>query len=81
MLKTNWFLSANEPKSNPKKGQTNAFSGESNRNLRVERRQRVGEYQGGYTSLEFDLSRHQKSAGRRNSLWGRRPESPNVKKC
>jgi hypothetical protein len=58
MLKTNWFLSANEPKSNPKRAQNNAFCGESNRNLRVERRQRTGEYKGGYTSFEFDLSRH-----------------------
>jgi hypothetical protein len=31
-------------------------------------------------SFEFDVSGYEKSAGRRAALWGRRPESPNVKK-
>jgi hypothetical protein len=48
--------------------------------LRIERRQRVGEYKGGYTSFEFDVSRRQKCTGRRAALRDRRPQSANVKK-
>ena len=79
-VKTNWFLSANERKSTPKRGQKAAFCGVSNRNLRIERRQRAGEYKGGYTSFGLDVSRHEESAGRRAALWGRRAEPPIVKK-
>jgi hypothetical protein len=41
-------------------------------NSRVERRRQVGEYQGGYTSIEFDLSRHQKPEGARVRYAGQK---------
>ena len=40
----------------------------------------MGEYKRGYTSFEFGVSRHWKSAGGRGSLWGRRPGQLNVEK-
>ena len=40
----------------------------------------MGDYKGGYTNFEFDVSRHEESARPLAALWGRRPESPNVKK-
>ena len=41
-------------------------------NSRVERRRQVGEYQGGYTSIEFDLSRHRKPEGARVRYAGQK---------
>jgi len=72
-------LMQTNPNQTQKRGQKAVFCGGSNRDLRIERR-REGEHKGGYTCFEFDVSRHEKSAGLRAALWGRRPESPNLKK-
>ncbi len=54
----NWFLSANEPKSNPKRGQKTAFCGASKSKFASRKASAGGRVHGGYTGFEFeDLSR------------------------
>jgi hypothetical protein len=70
--KTNWFLSANEPKSNPPKGPKNQLLCGIEAKIRESKGAvRVGRHKGGYTSFEFDVSGHWKSATRADSLRGR----------
>jgi hypothetical protein len=51
-----------ECKRTQKTGRETTFCAESKSNSRVQRRRRLGEREGGYTSFEFDVARHWKSA-------------------
>jgi hypothetical protein len=53
VLKTNWFLSANEPQSNPQRRQEPTFRAKSNPNPRLERTRWMGGYKVGYTDARL----------------------------
>src|SRR5208337_5115422 len=54
--KTNWFLSANEPKSNPKKGPKNHPLCALEPEFACRKAPADGQAPGGYTSFEFDVT-------------------------